>query len=720
MSLSRRTLLRTATGLTVAFALPRAARASTKTVVSAEVDAYLAIAPDGAVTIYAGKVDLGTGARIALPQIVADELGADIARIALVEGDTVLTPDQGGTGGSTGIPVGAMTIRQAAATAREKLLGLAAAKLALPADALEAIDGEIRPRAGGAGVTFAALLAGADLDLKLDPKAKLKSPAEFRFIGKPLPRPDVRAKFTATHSYVQDHRVPGMLHGRVIRPPSQGAELLSVGETEIPGARVIRIRNFLGVVAATEWNAIRAARDLKTTWREVQTKASSDTLYTDIRATPVIREERLSGDGTPDFAAGRVLRASYAWPVQSHGSMGPSCAVADIRADGGTIWSASQGTHRMRRLFAGFLGLEPSKLRVIYMDGSGSYGTNGNDDAAADAALLSRAAGAPVRVQWSRQDELGWDPKGPPHILDLTGALDAAGSLTAWESIAYLPMNTPGLPGIPLLAVDAAGLAQAQGRSAGLLAGNADPPYSIPAHRTLIRWLDDTPWRPSNLRAPGKIANVFAVESFTDELAAAAGIDPLQFRLARMKHPRGAEVLRRAGAAMDWQSRPSPQQPDSTAKTLRGRGIAYVHYKQAENFVAMAMQVAVDRSTGGIRVERVICAHDCGLMINPDTVRAQVEGCILQTLSRTLFEETTYTGGRVTSTDWASYPILTMPDVPKLDIILIDRPNERPLGAGEAAAAPVAAALANAVFDATGIRLRRAPLTPARLKAAMA
>jgi CO/xanthine dehydrogenase Mo-binding subunit len=272
---------------------------------------------------------------------------------------------------------------------------------------------------------------------------------------------------------------------------------------------------------------------------------------------------------------------------------------------------------------------------------------------------------------------------------------------------------------MPLLAPEAAGLEQMQGITAGLLSGNADPPYAIPAVRASVKWLAATPLRPSNLRAPGKIANVFAVESFADEVAAAGGVDPLAFRLERLKQPRGREVLRRVGDAMAWESRPSPRALDRTAPVSRGRGIAYVHYKQAENFVAMGMEVAVERATGIVRVERVVCAHDCGLMINPDTVRAQVEGCILQTISRTLFEEVSFEQGRVTSTDWSLYPVLTMPDVPKLEIILIDRPLEPPLGAGEAAAAPVAAAVANAVFDATGIRLRTAPLTPERVKAAL-
>jgi CO/xanthine dehydrogenase Mo-binding subunit len=354
------------------------------------------------------------------------------------------------------------------------------------------------------------------------------------------------------------------------------------------------------------------------------------------------------------------------------------------------------------------------------MDGSGSYGTNGNDDAAFEAALLSRELRRPVRVQWMREDEHGWDPKGPPQLLDLRGTLDADGNIAAWETVAMVPANTPDLPGVPLLAAVAAGLDDGAGISSGLTSLNSDPPYAIANMRADIKWLATTPLRPSNLRAPGKIGNVFAVESFVDELAAAAGVDPLAYRLRQLRDPRGHEVLERVGTMMAWTARAGHAGVMPNDAVLNGRGIAYVHYKQAENHVAMGMEVAVERATGIVRVLRVACAHDCGLMINPDAVHAQVEGGILQTLSRTLFEEVTFDRSRVTSTDWAGYFILTFPDVPRLDIALIDRRHERPLGAGEAATAAVGAALGNAVFDATGVRLRRAPFTPARVKAALA
>jgi nicotinate dehydrogenase subunit B len=721
--ITRRTLIHGTAGLVVAFYLPRAAEASDRTVAGDSVDAYLAIGPDGGVTVFAGKVDLGTGARAAIRQIVAEELALSPKRIALIEGDTALTPDQGSTGGSTGIMVGGVQIRQAAATARARLLALAVAQLRRPVSDLDTREGAVVIRDSDEKVNFAALIGGRTFNVPVDKSAPLRDPDTYTIVGTSYPRPDLPAKLTARHDYVQDHRVEGMWHARIVRPPAIGANLLDVDTSSlagIPQTQVVRIRDFLAVATPREWDAVRAMRALKATWSDAATLPGSDAVFEEVRATPVTRTETLRsvGDAAAALdAAPGVIRASYAWPIQSHASMGPSCAVADIRDGGGTVWTASQGTHQLRRAIARLLGLDAAKLRLIYMDGSGSYGTNGNDDVAFEAALVSRELRRPVRVQWMREDEHGWDPKGPPQLLDLRATLGADGDIAAWETVATVPANTPNHPNIPLLAAVAAGLDDGAGLFSGLLALNADPPYTVANMRAEIRWQATTALRPSNLRAPGKIGNVFAVESFFDELATAAGVDPLAFRLRQLRDPRGREVLERVGAMMQWAPRGAP--PNRSGKTLNGRGIAYVHYKQAENHVAMGMNVEVEPSTGAIRVLRVACAHDCGLMINPDAVRAQVEGCILQTLSRTLFEEVIFDRSRVTSTDWASYPILTFPDVPHLDIALIDRRHERPLGAGEAAAAAVAAALGNAVFDATGARLRRAPFTPARVKAAL-
>ena len=359
-------------------------------------------------------------------------------------------------------------------------------------------------------------------------------------------------------------------------------------------------------------------------------------------------------------------------------------------------------------------------MRVIYLDGAGSYGPNGADDAAAEAALLSKTLGKPVRVQWTRQEEHGLDPKGPAQLLELRAAVDADGEVAAWETQAWLPIATANLPNIPLLSLDAAGIPQTPGRSTGLIYQNVDPPYTMPNVNAVVHWIPDAPLRTSAIRAPGKVANTFAVESFVDEIAALARVDPVEFRLRRLTNPRGLEVLRRLTARMGWQPRPSPRPVDPKAAVLTGRGIAYIHYKHEETLVAMGMEVAVERATGRIRVTRVVCAQDCGLMINPDCVQSQLEGNIIQTLSRTLHEEIVYDRNGVTTVDWASYPILTFPEVPALEFELIQRLDQPPLGVGEAASTPVPAALGNAVFDATGVRLRTVPFRADRVKAALA
>jgi nicotinate dehydrogenase subunit B len=728
--ISRRAVLKTG-ALVVAFAVHARVSGAQGTLAARmpdtkEVDGFLELHPDGTVTVFCGKVDLGTGLRIAIRQMVAEELGTGVERIELIEGDTDLTPDQGPTAGSTGIMQGGVQIRQAAATARKALIELAARRLGLSPDDLVAADGRIRPHGGGTGPTFADLIGDGRFHLRVDPKAPLKDPDTYRIVGKPLPRPDVPAKVTGTHVYVHDFVLPEMLHGRVIRPPAIAANRVAVDETSVtslPDVRVVRIKDFLGVVAADEWTAVRAARDLKAQWSEWAGLPEQHRLAEFLRAGPFAHDETLVSKGEGGAIGlprgAKTLQATYFWPNQSHGSIGPSCAVADVRADRATIYTASQATHRFRPAFAQFLGLPVEKVHLVYLDGSGCYGMNGHEDAAADAALLSRAVGRPVRVQWMREDEHGFDPKGPPQLIDLSSSVDAEGRILDWLTELWIPEATKGLPAIPLLAPAAAGLGQARGFAAGLISQNADPPYAAARSKVVVHWLKDTPLRPAQIRSPGKIANTFAVEAFIDELAAASGQDPLQLRLRGLGEPRGIDVLTRVAAMLDWQTRPSPG-PGSKAAIARGRGLAYVHYKHQENFVAMGMEVAVERSSGAIHVERVACAHDCGLMINPDSVRGQVEGCILQTLSRALLEEVKFDRSRVTSVDWSSYPILTFSQVPRLDIALIDLPHERPLGVGEASAAPVAAALANAVFDARGVRLRTVPFAPDRVKAALA
>jgi nicotinate dehydrogenase subunit B len=729
---SRRDLLTGGGAIIVSFALGTAGSAAAqnpgaalgKSLDKGDVDAFLALHPNGTATVYSGKVDLGTGLRIALRQLVAEELGIGVDAIMLVEGDTALTPDQGPTSGSTGIAQGGMQIRRAAATARQALLRLAAERLHGAVAELELGNGEVRNRRG-ATIDIAALIEDRSLRLKVDPDAPLRAPAEHRVIGKKLPRPDIPAKVSGRHLFVHDLTVPGLWHGRVVRPPAVGARLVAVDERSIAGlrgVRIVRIRDFIGVVADDEWTVVRAARRLKLEWTEAAELPEQAQLFDAVRRAPAAQNEVTvsTGDAVDAlFKADKVFTATYRWPMQSHASLGPSCAVADVKADGATIWTASQATHRFRPAFARFLGLPVERVRLVYLDGSGCYGMNGHEDAAADAALLSQAVGRPVRVQWRREDEHGWDPKGPPQLLDVAGALDAQGRMVAWRTEQWLPAATKGLPNIPLLAPAAAGREQTPGLAAGLIEQNADPCYAVPNVEVRVHWLTETPLRPSNIRAPGKIANTFAVEGFVDELAAASGADPLAFRLAQLGDPRGIEVLTRAAKMLGWTARPSPNPASGGDDVGEGRGIAYVHYKHRENYVAVGIEVAVDRRSGAIRVKRVVCAHDCGLVINPDTLANQLEGNIVQTLSRTLHEEVTFDRSCVTSVDWKSYPILTFPELPRIDLDIVDRPELPPFGAGEAASAPVPAALANAVFDAIGVRLRTVPMTPARVREAL-
>ena len=722
--ITRRNILKGTGGLFVAMSLPGSvlaqAAAKGKTVDPKQVDAYLAVHADGTVTVYSGKVDLGTGLRAAFPQIAAEELGLPIEKIKLVEGDTRLTPDQGSTSGSNGIQKGGMQLRQAAATARKALVRLGAEKLGKPAEELDAIDGEVRPRAGGAGVSFAALLSDKTFDVSLDEKAPLRDPSTYRYVGKHVRRPDMPAKATGRHTFMHDFELPGMLHGRVVRPATYGASITSVDESsiaQIPGAKVVRIGNFLGVVAPDEWDAVKAARQLKVTWTGGGLPTTSAELPDYVR-----NKAEKAGDQTiskrGEFAkawdgAGQKIATEFYWPTQSHGSMGPSCAVADVKNGEATIWCASQGTHSYHRHFSQMLDVPAAKLRLVYLDGAGCYGMNGHEDAAADAAFMSRAVGAPVRVQWMRHDEHGYDPKGPAQVIAQEALLSPEGKITAWRSQMWVPQKTDGLNSIPLLAAFETNSKQTAGISPGSVSDGAMPGYDVPNAEVVVHWLKDTPLRPSHLRAPGRPGNLMAIESMMDELALAAGKDPLEFRLAHLSKPRARECLQRAATLFGWESRATPRRDG------KGRGLGFVQYKGNETFIAIAMEVDVD-ANGRIRVTRVAAAHDCGQIISPDGVKAQVEGCIMQTISRTLFEEVTYDREKVTTLDWSSYPLLTFPDVPQIKIDLIDRPNEPTWGAGEAAAAPVAGALANAVFDATGVRLRRVPFTVQRVKASMA
>ncbi|TAM12545.1 MAG: xanthine dehydrogenase family protein molybdopterin-binding subunit [Nevskiaceae bacterium] len=699
-----------------------------------QVDAWLAIDHGGRVTLYSGHVELGTGVETAFMQMVAEELDVPFQAITVVQGDTLLTPDQGPTWGSLSVQVAGQQLRKAAACARRALLRRAARKLGAEASALVVKDGVV---SGGTGtVTYGALAASGALAVAFDDAVPLKAPKGFRIVGKPVARVDIPAKMTGEFTYMQDFTLPGMLHGRVIRPTGMQAHLQSVDDgaaRRLPGfVKTVVKGDFVGVVARTEWGAIKAMRAVKCVWSDWRGLPPMDTIYDHTRHAPQVKTEVVKTEGDVSISladAAKVLKATYEFPVQTHGSIGPSCAVADVRPGAVQIWSASQSTHWMRRQIAVLLGVDAGTVRVRYLEGAGCYGRNGHEDAAADAVLLSRAVGAPVRVQWMRADEHGWDPKSPPYVTDMQGAVDANGNLVAWDFETWFPYFVPGgwkhgapVNGVPLLAGslmhDTAGVQVPARQMSGYGEGNTWPEYAIPNLHATIHWLRTTPFRPSWLRGPGWAQNTFTNESFMDEFAAAAGVDPVAFRLKHLKDERGTAVIRACAQRAGWQARPSPA-PHTDGRVARGRGFAYVFYDNKRTYVAAACEVEVDRKTGKVRATRFTIAHDCGLTVNPDGAKAQIEGSVVQTLSRTLIEEVKWDAAHVTSLDWASYPIVTFPDVPAIDIVLLDRPEAPAWGVGEPTCSVVPPALSNAIFDAVGVRMRRAPFTPERVRQAL-
>ena len=726
---TRRDVLKLGGALVVGFALSdhapalaQGAGAPAKTVAADQVDGFLAIGRDGRVTVFSGKVDLGTGVRTALTQMAAEELDVPLDRVTLVQGDTALTPDQGPTYGSLSIQNGGVQIRQAAATARKHLVELASQRLGVAPGELAVENGTIRPKAGGQGLGYGELIGDRNFSLKVDKDIVTKDPASFSIVGKSVPRLDIPEKATGRFTYMHDFRVPGMLHGRVVRPPAIGARLESLDESsvkDVPGlVKVVREGDFLGVVAETEWAAIKAGNALKATWSSWQGLPEQSRLWDHVRATKVTKDDVTSNVGNVDEAlpkGAKRLNASYDFAIHTHGSIGPSCAIAEVKDGALTCWTASQATHNLAKQLAAMLNMPVESVRCIYLEGSGCYGRNGHEDAAGDAALLARAVGRPVRVQWTRADEHGWDPKGPPTLIDLEAALDANGGVVAWHSQFLIPEGAAG--NVPLVAAALAGLPHETTLAPGNIIQNSAIPYAFPNIRTVCHRLAETPFRPSWIRTPGRMQNSFANEAFMDELAAAAGADPIEFRLRYLKDERGVEVLQRLIALAKWEKRPSPRK--DAGDVARGRGMSYVKYELNRTYIGAVAEVEVDRNSGAIRVPRFYVVHDCGQIVNPDGVKNQIEGNVIQTVSRTLKEEVTFDRSHVTSLDWASYPILTFPEVPEIVIELVDRPKEKPWGAGEPSAAVVPSTISNAVFDAVGVRLRSVPFRPEKVKAAM-
>jgi nicotinate dehydrogenase subunit B len=704
-----------------------AAAPAPKTVDVKDVDAYLAIDAKGKVTVYAGKVDLGTGVATALRQIAAEELDVALTAVDLVQGDTALTPDQGATLGSLSIQNGGMQIRQAAATARSALLDEAAKRLGVAKDVLGVHEGVVFVPKSGKRVTYAALIGGKSFALKLDDKAQPKKASDYKLVGNSVARVDIPDKMTGRFTYMQDFRLPGMLHARVVRPPAIGAKLQSVDESsvsDIPDlVKVVREGNFLAVVTKSEWGAVKAASKLKATWSTWEGLPEQAKLWDHVRSTKAVKDDVTSNTGNVGAAKAEVganaISATYDFAIHTHGSIGPSCSVAEFKDGKLTSWSASQATHNLRKQLAQMLSLSPDNVRCIYVEGSGCYGRNGHEDAAADAALLAKVVGQPVRVQWSRADEHGWDPKGPPTLMDLRAVIDSSGTVTAWDSEFFVPQATGGLT-VPLLTATLSGMPADTNMAPGNVFHNSAIPYRVASVKTVCHRLESTPFTPSWIRTPGRMQNTFANECFMDELAAVAGADPIEFRLKYLDpaDTRASDVLHRVGLLAHWESRPSPQK-DVSGNIVKGRGVTFCKYELLRTYIAAVAEVEVNKSTGAIRVTKFYVAHDCGQIINPDGVHNQIEGNVLQTLSRTLKEELKFDRSRVTSLDWESYPILRFPEMPEISVDLINRPNERPWGAGEPSAAVVPSAISNAVFDAAGVRLRSVPFTPNKVKQAL-
>jgi CO/xanthine dehydrogenase Mo-binding subunit len=694
-----------------------------KTVASDEVDGFLAIDRQGNVAVFSGKVDLGTGVRTAITQIVAEELDVPLAQVNVIQGDTSLTPDQGPTYGSLSIEIGGMQIRRAAATARRALVQQAGRRFNLEEGELSVERGVIKAALSTQSVAYGDLIGGRTFALAIDKDAPLKDPATYTVVGHSQPRLDIPDKVTGRFTYMHDFRVDGMVHGRVVRPPAIGAALLTVNEdsvSHVPGIiKVVREHNFLAVVAETEWSAITAAQHLEATWSDWQGLPDENKIWDHVRSTKIVRDDVTSNRGDVDTAlakSARRLSATYDFAIHTHGSIGPSCAVASFESGKLTCWSASQATHNLRKQLALMLGTPESEVRVIYIDGSGSYGRNGHEDAAADAVLLARAVGRPVRVQWMRADEHGWDPKGPPTLIDMQAGLDASGDVTSWYSQFYGPDGVAGR--VKLVAADLADLPHETEMSPGGIIKGTAIPYTFPNVKTVAHRLANTPFRPSWIRAPGRMQSAFANEAFLDEIAVATRTDPFELRRrALANEPRAIELLERLARLSNWQKR--SVKTHAAGGTVTGQGMAFVKYELNRTYVGMVATVEIARTTGVIKAKHFAVVQDCGQVINPDGAKNQIEGNVIQTVSRTLLEQVHYDRSHVTSVDWSTYPILTFPDVPDIDIELIDRPKEKPLGVGEPSSAIVSAAMSNAVFDAIGVRLRSVPFSPAKTLAAI-
>jgi nicotinate dehydrogenase subunit B len=753
-AISRRDLLKGVGALVVSFSfLPRVIAhaqetnptfAATLGTDATSLDSWLAVAADGTITVSTSKVDLGTGVVTALSQIVSEELDVAFHQIHMETGDTAETIDQAATVGSSTIQRGGPQLRQAAAAARVELLKLASASLQTPVEKLTVTDGVVSVVDNPAKkISYATLVGGKRFDvkitatgsgggLKVAPEVTPKDPKTYRVVGTSAPRVDLPPKFTGQFTYTADVRVPGMLHGRVIRPMTVSTKPASVDEASIKDiagvVKVVQQGSFLGVVAETEWAAIHAAKKLKVTWSAPESKypLTKEETFDYLLKTKSARDQSAVNRGNLDAAISqgtKTFDATYRWPFQMHGMLGPSCAVADVQENAATVWAGSQGTFNTRKALSDLLEMPENTIRVIYRESAGCYGRLVPDDVPLDAALMSRAVGKPVRVQWMRDDEHGWEPKGPAQLLTVRAAVDAGGKITAWD---FIDRSFPWTEvGNPLLAARQIGR-KPTGTGIGNGVAGGGQIYNIENQKVIaamIPWVfpEPMPLRTCNLRAPGDVARTFASETAIDEIASAVGVDPVEIRLRYLTDSRIVDVLNAAAKQAQWKPRASATSAaaptSSSGAKATGRGVAVAN--RGETMTATIAEVEVDKTTGKIAVKRVTLAQDCGLIVNPDGARNQIEGNVMQGVSRALLEEVKFDATGIRSLNWATYPILHFPDVPEVDIVLINRPDMPSLGGGEPALVGVPAAIANAVFDAVRVRLREVPMTPERVLAAL-
>jgi nicotinate dehydrogenase subunit B len=739
---SRREFLATGGALIVSFSSFNAAHAQgpfdthESHVDPRQLDSWLAVAADGSVTAHTGKVDLGQGMFTAQTQLVAEELCVPVARVKLIQGDTDITPDQGTTSGSQSSPTNFRdeNLALAAATAREALLSMAAAQWKVPAQQLSVTDGVIT--AGNRRITYAQLIGAKQFHLTLSATAKRRPRDQWKVLGKPVPSLDRTALMTGSFEFVQYVKVPGMLHARVVRPPQMGGTVASVDRDSvrnIPGVQVVVRKDFIGVVAPTRYDAIRAAKQLKVAWNPAPELPAQNTFYDYLQKQP--SQDQLlidSGNVEPALAAaGNVIRAKYLWPYQMHGSLGASCAVADVRGAKVTVWSPTQSAYPTRSCIAKIVNVPLENVRVIFTRGSGCYGLNGADAVSFDAAVLSQAVGKPVRLQFSREDEMRWENLGAAVVVEQRAALGPDGTILAWDRenweaslgsrpgydapgnvisgmlLGYEPRKPHPAPARPPQGRLRNGSNTVPGYMAGCIGDACAGDGTIRNERVLTHQIV-SPFFTGPLRSPLRIQNTFANECFMDELAAAAKADPVEFRLKHLKDPRLIAVLQAAVKA-------------AGPKQGTGRGVACVNYEGGNGYAAIIADVDVNAQSGEIRPKRFVVAIDAGAVSNPDGLRNQAEGGVLQGMSRALVEEVKWDSRHITSTDWVSYPVLYLGyEMPEVEVVIVEPPEAPATGAGETAITIAAPAIANAVFNATGARLRQVPFTPERVKAALA